>query len=201
MTLECRYKRRFDLREFYGAAVLLPPAIAALAANRRHRALGRRALERVMLAVSGVHGCPACSWVHTHMALPGGMSGQVISALLSGDGTMVPPEEAVGVGFAQHYADSRAHPDRRAYDAVVDEYGPERARTVLAASHVMLVGNMYGIPYSAFVSRLQGRPYADSTLAYELGMQAAGPLVLPLALVHGVLRWAAGAPAARFALT
>ena len=199
MTPQSRYQRRFDLAEFYDAVVLLPPQIAALAANRRRTTLDGPAVERIMLAVTEVNGCPACSWAHTRMALREGMSGEEISALLSGDGEVVPPGEATGVVFAQHYADSRAHPDRAAHDALVREYGPERARTVLAAAHVMHVGNMYGIPYSAFVSRLTGKPYADSSLGYEVGMQVAGAAVLPVALVHGLIRSAAGAPPVRFA--
>lgn len=194
MTLEPRagYKRRFTVREFYGAAVLLPPAFAALAGNRRRRLLDGRALERVMLAVTEVNGCPACSWAHTQLALREGMTGEEISRLLSGDGDTVPADEAAGVLVAQHYADSRGRPDRAAYDAVVQRYGRGRARTLVAAAHAMLVGNMYGIPYSAFHARLRGAPYADSTLGYELGMQVAGALVLPMALVHGLVRWAGG---------
>ena len=200
-TLAARtgYKRRFDLREFYDAAVLLPPAAAALVANRRHRLLDGRALERIMLAVTEVNGCPACSWAHTQMALREGMSAEEIGRLLSGDGEVVPADEAEGVLFAQHYADARGVPDWEAYDALVRRYGPDRARTVLAAAHVMLVANMYGIPFSALHARLRGAPWADSTLRYELGMHLAGALVLPAALVHGLARWAAGAPTVRFA--
>lgn len=200
-TVEARtsYKRRFRLREFYDAAVLLPQAAAVLVANRLRRVMDRRAIERVMLAVTEVNGCPACSWAHTRMALREGMSGEEISGLLAGDGEVVPPHEAAGVVFAQHYADSRARPDRAAYEAVVREYGRRRARTVLAAAHVMLVGNMYGIPYSAFMARLSGTPYRDSSLGYEVGMQVAGALALPVALVHGLVRLAAGRPAVRFA--
>lgn len=130
MTLEPRagYKRRFTVREFCGAAVLLPPAFAALAGNRRRRLLDGRALERVMLAVTEVNGCPACSWAHTQLALREGMTGEEISRLLSGDGDTVPADEAAGVLVAQHYADSRGRPDRAAYDAVVQRYGRGRAR-------------------------------------------------------------------------
>lgn len=201
MSLEPRagYKRKFRLRELYDGAVLLPSAIAALASNQRRRLMDRHAVERVMLTVTEVSGCAACSWAHTRMALREGMSGEEISALLSGDGEVVPPDEATGVVFARHYADSRGHPDRAAYDRLVREYGPERARTVLAAAQVMLVGNMYGIPCSALHARLRGAAYSDSALGYEVGMQVAGALVLPVALVHGLVRRAAGGPVARFA--
>lgn len=193
------YKRKFRLGEFYDAAVLLPSAIAALASNRRHKLMDEHAVERVMLAVTEVNGCSACSWAHTRKALREGMSGEEISALLSGDGEVVPPDEATGVVFAQHYADSRGHPDQAAFDAVVREYGLDRAQTVLAAARVIMVGNMYGIPYSALHARLRGAPYKDSTIGYEVGMQLAGALVLPAALVHGLVRQVVGGPVTRFA--
>lgn len=57
---------------------------------------------------------------------------------------------------------------------------------------------MYGIPYSAFMARLKGKAYKDSTLFYELGMQVAGFIFLPIALIHGVLRSILGFSALRF---
>jgi hypothetical protein len=52
----------------------------------------------------------------------------------------------------------------------------------------MIAGNIYGIPYSAFQSRLKGKPYKDSSLIYELGMLVVGFIILPIALIHGFLR-------------
>ena len=49
-------------------------------------------------------------------------------------------------------------------------------------------GNMYGIPLSAFLSRLKGKPYKDSSLFYEFKMQILGVLFLPIAIFHGFIR-------------
>lgn len=182
------FKNRFSFAELYEAFVRLPRAIGVLAANRREHLLDRQAVERVMLAVTEVNGCPGCSWAHTRMALREGMTGQEISSMLSGSGEFVPPAEASGVLFAQHYADSRGHPDPETYDALVRASGPERARVVLAAAQVMLAGNIYGIPWSAFNSRLLGAPWVGSTVSYEIGMQLGGLLVLPVALAHGIVK-------------
>jgi len=51
-----------------------------------------------------------------------------------------------------------------------------------------MAGNIYGIPYSAFVSRIMGKPYKNSSLIYETGMQLAGLVFLPIASIHGILR-------------
>ena len=47
---------------------------------------------------------------------------------------------------------------------------------------------MYGLPHSAFQSRLKGVRYKNSSLLYELGMLIGGLVVLPVALVHGLIK-------------
>jgi hypothetical protein len=62
----------------------------------------------------------------------------------------------------------------------------------------MIAGNMFGIPFSALLSRFQGKPYKDSSLFYELGMEIGGIIALPFAIVHGFLRGLVGLPNERF---
>jgi hypothetical protein len=45
---------------------------------------------------------------------------------------------------------------------------------------------------------LKGKPFKNSTLGYELGMQIGGLLMLPLALLHGLLANAMGRPGLAF---
>ena len=52
----------------------------------------------------------------------------------------------------------------------------------------MIAGNIYGIPYSAFQARLKGNKYKDSSLAYELLMLVGGILILPIAIIHSLLK-------------
>ena len=53
---------------------------------------------------------------------------------------------------------------------------------------IIFAANMYGIPYRAFQSRLEGKPYKEGALSYELGMRLAGLPLLPIVLVHAMLR-------------
>jgi len=80
----------------------------------------------------------------------------------------------------------------------VEEYGQKEALIILAACQTMIAGNMYGIPFSAFLSRLKGEKYKGSTLFYELTMLLLGFLLLPLAIIHGFLRALVGLPNVRF---
>ncbi len=192
------YKRKFSLYELYRAYLYAPRAIAGLIRNKKSKMLENQFIERLHLAVTEVNGCAACSYAHTRMALNKGMSNEEITAILNGDDTVIKPEEAKAIMFAQHFADTRGYPHRETYDEIVREYSVEKAEVILSAVQLMMVGNMYGIPYSAFLSRLKGRAYKDSSLFYEVWMLTAGSLCLPVALVHSLLLLIIGRPKVRF---
>lgn len=172
----------------YRAFILLPAAVAQMIHNKRKKIVSDDFVERLQLAVTEVNGCAACSYAHTYLALKQGMSSEEINSFLSGDGVFINKIEAKAIMFVQHFADSRGLPNEDAYAAIVQEYGQEKAKIILSAAQLMIVGNIYGIPYSAFQSRIKGKPYKDSSVFYELGMQIGGFLILPIALVHGLIR-------------
>jgi len=182
------YKRKYSIWELYRSFVLAPGALSELIRNNKTKLVDKRLVKRLQLAVTEVNGCAACSYQHTQMALKEGMSNEEISSFLSGGSEFTKPEEAKAIMFAQHFADTRGFPKKYAYESIVEEYGKKKASIILSASQIMIAGNMYGIPFSALLSRLQGKPYKDSTLFYELGMLIFGILCLPIAVIHGFLR-------------
>ena len=192
------FKRKFSLWEMYRSFVFVPRAMSKIIANNKSKLVDNHFIERIQLAVTEVNGCAACSYQHTKMALRMGMSNEEISSFLSGGESYIKPEEAKAIVFAQHFADSRGFPKKYAYESIVKEYGEKEALIILSACQVMIVGNMYGIPYSAFQSRLKGKPFKDSNLFYELGMMIAGIILLPVAILHGFLRALIGLPNERF---
>ena len=187
------FKRKTRVRDYYEAMVLVYRALF------RRRRLDPKFAERIMLAVTEVNGCEACSYAHARMALKKGFGREEIESFLSGSAAYVVPEEAQGILFAQHYADSRGRPEREAYDALVETYGLEKSRDILAAVQLMTAGNMVGIPFSALLARLRGKPYLNSSLGYELGMPLSGLVALPASFVHALVRWIAGKENIRFA--
>lgn len=158
----------------YRAFVFIPGAVTKMIGNKRKKLVGKDFIERLQLAVTEVNGCAACSYAHTYLALKQGMSNEEINSFLSGDGNFLKQEEAKAIVFAQHFADSRGLPKIDAYKSVIHEYGKEKAAIIVSAAQLMHAGNIYGIPYSAFLSRLRRKQYKDSSLAYELGMHIAG---------------------------
>jgi AhpD family alkylhydroperoxidase len=196
--MRTEYKRKFSFSELYLAYVYLPRAIIKLRNNKKSQLVDLHFIERLQLAVTEVNGCAACSYAHTTMALRQGMSNEEISSFLGGSDQHIKPEEAKAIMFAQHFADTRGYPQKDTYEAIIQEYGPQKARIILSAVQMMIAGNMFGIPFSAFLSRRKGKPFKESSLRYELGMLIGGILVLPLAMIHTLLRWIIGLPNTRF---
>ena len=64
-----------------------------------------------MLAITAVDGCRYCSYFHARLALKAGIGQEEIGKLLSGDVSGCPKEETLAVLYAQHWAESSAHPD------------------------------------------------------------------------------------------
>ena len=188
ISMRTEFKRKFSFGQMYFSFVYAMGAFSVLSKNKKSGLLHPDFVERLQLAVTEVNGCAACSYQHTKMALKQGMSNEEISSFLSGGDTFIRPEEAKAIMFAQHFADTTGHPKQYAYDSIVTEYGDEKAEVILAACQVMIAGNMYGIPYSAFQSRMKGRKFKDSSLFYELGMMISGILALPFVIIHGLGR-------------
>lgn len=194
---QTEFKNKFRLGEMYRAFVYLPRAMLKMVENNKSQLIDPDFAKRLQLAVTEVNGCAICSYGHTKMALRQGMSGEEISSFLSGDSHFIKPEEAKAIMFAQHYADSRGYPKKYAYDAVVNEYGVKKALIILSIIQTMTIGNMFGIPFSAFQSRCKGKPYKGSSLFFELGILILGFLILPIAIIHGIIRGLIGLPNVR----
>ena len=195
---DAAYKKKFSFKELYLSFLYMPRAIAKLRKNKKKSIISQKFIERMQLAVTEVNGCAACSYAHTTFALREGMSNEEISSFLCGGIDYIKPEEAKAIIFAQHFADSRGYPEKEAYEVIVKEYGKEKAHIILSAVQMMITGNMFGIPLSAYQSRRRGKPFKDSSLGYELGMMIGGILVLPIALLHALLRWMIGMSNMRF---
>lgn len=188
------FKRKFSFWELYGALVFIPRVMVLLASNNKSNLVSKNFVKRLHLAVTEVNGCPACSYQHTKMALSQGMSNEEISSFLSGGDAFIQPEEAKAIMFAQHFADSRGFPEEHTFEPIIKEYGFDQAEIIMAAVQVMIAGNIYGIPYSAFIARINGQKYKDSSLFYEIGMLLGGIALVPFAFIHGILRGLIGLP-------
>ena len=110
--------------------------------------------ERLMLAVTAVNGCRYCSYFHAKQALKSGITIEEINQLLSGDVANCSKDEAVGVIYAQHWAESDTHPEPEAVERVKQTYGVEKAEAIHLILRMIRMGNLMGNSWDYFLYRL-----------------------------------------------
>ena len=152
----------------------------------RGKRVSKAFAEKIMLAVTAVNGCRYCSYGHAKTALASGVSQEEVDLLLSGEVGHASPEEAPALFFAQHYAESDGHPDPEMMQKLVETYGQEKARDVLAHIRMITLGNLSGNTFDALLSRLRGRPAEGSSMRSELATLALLVLGTPV-LALGII--------------
>jgi AhpD family alkylhydroperoxidase len=110
--------------------------------------------ERLMLAVTMVNGCRYCSYFHIKQALKSGVTQEEINQLISGDIAKCPKDEAIGVIYAQHWAESDAHPDPEAVLRVQRAYGAEKTEAIHLMLRMIRMGNLMGNSWDLFLYRV-----------------------------------------------
>ena len=104
-----------------------------------------------MLAVTSVERCRYCSYFHSKLALKDGISQEEIGKLLSGDVEGCPEEEALAILYAQHWAESNAHPDPEAVQKLQEIYGSEKAKAIHLMLQMIRLGNLLGNSWDYFI--------------------------------------------------
>jgi len=110
--------------------------------------------ERLMLAATAVDGCRYCSYFHAKLALKDGISHEEISRLLSGDFDGCPEEEVLAVAYAQHWAESNAHPDPEAVMRLQEIYGFEKVEAIHLMLRMIRLGNLLGNSFDYILYRI-----------------------------------------------
>jgi AhpD family alkylhydroperoxidase len=100
--------------------------------------------ERIMLAVTAVNDCRYCTFVHSLVALKEGFTRQEIASMLQGALEKAPQDEHQALLYAQHWADTRGHPEPEARQKLVETYGESRAKAIEVAIRAIMFGNYFG---------------------------------------------------------
>lgn len=155
---------------------------------KKKKELSPQLIERIMLAVTEVNKCEMCSYAHTKMALEKGLCESEIQALLSGEFSTIPNDEATAILFAQHYADFQSKPTEKAWDTLLETYGEVKAKGILGVVRTITLGNSLGIPFGSFINRIKGKkPDSRSNIGYELCVILMLFFVSPIGVLHGLI--------------
>ena len=110
--------------------------------------------ERLMVAAAAVYGCRFCSWLHTREALRIGVNKEELDRLTGGIIEGCPEEYSIAVLYAQHWADSNAHPSPEAVHRLEETYGIEKAKMVnVVLRPIRLILFMEDL-WDSFISRV-----------------------------------------------
>lgn len=179
-------KRFYSVGEYYTIIRYAIKTIKYLIIGKKSGDLDKNFISRIMLAVTEVNGCQMCSYYHTSEALKNGISDKEITGLLTGNLSNTPTNESVAIFFAQHYAELKGKPNRSAWNRLIATYGNKKAYAILAATRVIMFGNVSGIALGAFKNRLSGNPVDKSSLGYELAILLSTVVFIPISLIHNL---------------
>lgn len=98
--------------------------------------------ERLLLAVTSVNSCSACSYVHTQVALTEGISQLEIQQILEGDLSTCPEEEIVALLYAQHWADKNSMADFEVKNRFYNHYGHKKSEAIEFCMGAIKIGNL-----------------------------------------------------------
>jgi AhpD family alkylhydroperoxidase len=181
-------KRSFTLATFAaGVRDLFTHLDDLRAAIRQHR-VSRAFSERIMLTVTQVNGCRYCSYAHARMALKAGIKEVELRQLISGDFEYAPAYELVALTFAQHYAEQRDRFEPFAWQQLIEAYGDQTARDILAYIRMITFANLIGNTFDAVMSRLSGRPAPNSHFLEEISVLVFTIALMPIGLLAVIVR-------------
>ncbi|MFO7683289.1 MAG: carboxymuconolactone decarboxylase family protein [Chloroflexota bacterium] len=110
--------------------------------------------ERLMLAVTAVNDCRYCSYFHAKEALRADLSETEIRQMQDGILDLAPAQELPALLYAQHWAESDAHPDPAARQKLVQTYGLEQAEAIETVLRMIRTGNLAGNTADFLIFRL-----------------------------------------------
>lgn len=143
--------RLYGKREFVS---IINKATYSLIKHRKGlKKIDKKFRTNIMLAVTEVNGCKACSYFHTKHAIDSGIDELELKSLLSGDLENVKPEEALALLFAQHYASEKGNYSKETFQKIIDYYGQNQAYGILTTIRLISFGNAQGINLGNFGRR------------------------------------------------
>jgi AhpD family alkylhydroperoxidase len=110
--------------------------------------------ERLILAVTAVNDCRYCSYFHTGQALKSGISPEEIEMLLSSTIDNCPDDEKLAVVYAQHWAETDAHPDPEAFKRLEEAYGVEKTAAIHLILRMIRTANLLGSSFDFILYRM-----------------------------------------------
>jgi AhpD family alkylhydroperoxidase len=148
------HKRFYTPRSFFRDFREMVAHRSAIRETARSGRVSRGFAEKIMMAVTAVNGCRYCAYFHTRQALKEGVLEDEVARILSLELGDFPPEEAVALAFAQHWAETQGQPDPEAERRFYETYGPQVSADILNWMRMISMGNLLGNSWDALLWRV-----------------------------------------------
>jgi len=169
-------KRTFNFRSFMKTMQIILRNRKKFVDTMQSKRIGSDFSERIMLAVTAVNGCRYCEWGHTKMAIESGCTDEEIKYILNLDFQGLKKDEITALAFAQHFAESKENPSKKALVNLAKVYGPQKAEDIINFCIMITVGNLLGNTIDAFDSRINGIQVIDGSFLFEFLVYLIGGL-------------------------
>lgn len=100
--------------------------------------------ERLMMVITTVNRCAACSYVHSRAALLSGVTKEELDTILSGSVEGFDEYEAQALLFVQSWADNDGRASEEMRRKLVEHYGERTADCIELVAHTIRMGNLTG---------------------------------------------------------
>lgn len=100
--------------------------------------------ERLMMAVTEVNGCRYCAYFHSQQALIAGIGSDELAEIAEMSFESSPEGQRPALLYAQHWAESNAHPEPDAWACMQDAYSTEELELIELSLHTIRMGNLMG---------------------------------------------------------
>ena len=147
-------KRFYTPRSFFRDLREILARRSEIRETARSGRVSRAFAEKIMMAVTAVNGCRYCAYFHTRQALAEGVSQDEIASILALELDEFPPEEAVALAFAQHWAETGGQPDPEAERRFRETYGPQVSDDIVNWIRMITMGNLAGNSWDALLWRI-----------------------------------------------
>lgn len=178
-------RRTYRFLEFLGDSLAVLVRLPLIVRARIRRRVSKAFESKLMLTVTAVNGCRYCAWAHSGLASRHHVPPEEVRSLLSGAiDRPVGDDEASGLLFAQHYAQSDRRPDPEAIARLREAYGSEAAGEIMLILRIISLGSLSGNTFKSFLERLRGEGSGGPGLLDELLVfLATAPLFCPIGLM------------------
>lgn len=119
-----------------------------------HGELSPALREKIMLAVTSVNKCRYCSFVHSHLAVREGLSGEEVDTLLDGTVDADDDEEREILLYAQHWAETGGNPDDDVRSRLIETHGKQRTESFETAIRAIMFGNYFGNTFDSLLNKV-----------------------------------------------